>query len=290
MRIAYHLGAHCTDDERLSRCLLKNRAVLAEQGIVVPDPVRYRTLLRDTAVALKGQPATPDTQALVLDEIMEEDRAARLVLSWDHFLSYPQWVLRGALYPFAAERIRAFTQIFPDIEAEFFIALRNPATFLPALFARQKDKTWAEFIEGTDPARLRWSDLVSQVCTLNPDLPLTVWCDEDTPLIWPEVLSAVSGCKAGTALEDCDDLLAAIMAPEGMARLDAYINANPPGSVAQRRHIVAAFLDKFALPERIEMEFEVPGWTQNTVAGLGATYDADVARIAAMPDVTFIAP
>ena len=55
MRIVYHLGAHCTDDERLLRCLLKNRGALAEQGIVVPSPTRYRTLLRDTAVHLQGR-------------------------------------------------------------------------------------------------------------------------------------------------------------------------------------------------------------------------------------------
>ena len=47
MRIVYHLGAHCTDEDRLVRCLLKNRATLAEQGIVVPAPTRYRKLLRE---------------------------------------------------------------------------------------------------------------------------------------------------------------------------------------------------------------------------------------------------
>ena len=67
MRIVYHLGAHCTDDERLIRCLWKNRETLAVQGIVVPAPTRYRALLRDTAVTLKGRPASRDTQAVVLD-------------------------------------------------------------------------------------------------------------------------------------------------------------------------------------------------------------------------------
>ncbi len=32
--------------------------------------------------------------------------------------------------------MRAFTQIFPEIEAEFHLAIRNPATFLPALFQK----------------------------------------------------------------------------------------------------------------------------------------------------------
>ena len=47
MEIVYHLGAHCTDEERLLRCLLKNRGALSAQGIVVPGPARYRNLLRD---------------------------------------------------------------------------------------------------------------------------------------------------------------------------------------------------------------------------------------------------
>ena len=289
MRIVYHLGAHCTDEERLLRCLLKNRQALGDQGIVVPGPTRYRTLLRDTAITLKGQAASRDTQALVLEQIMEEDRADRLILSWDNFLSFPQWALKERLYPSAAERVRAFTQIFPEIEAEFHLAIRNPATFLPELFARQRDKTYEQFMANTDPLLLHWSDVIGDVLTQNPDVPLTVWCDEDTPLIWPEVLQAVSGHAEGTQLEGRDELLAMIMSPEGLSRMQIYLDGHPPQSVVQRRRIVAAFLDKFALPEKVEMELELPGWTEETVTALTAAYQADVARIRAMPGVRFIA-
>lgn len=290
MRIVYHLGAHCTDEERLLRCLLKNRQPLAEAGIVVPGPTRYRALLRDTAITLKGQPASRDTQAMVLEQIMDEDRADRLILSWDNFLSFPQWVLKDQLYPAAAERVRAFTRIFPEAEAEFHLAIRNPATFLPDLFAKQRDKTYEQFMAEADPMLLHWSDVIADVIAENPDVPFTVWCDEDTPLIWPEVLRAVSGHPEGMELEDADDLLASIMSPDGMVRLKAYLESHAPQSVVQRRRIVAAFLDKFALPEKVEMEWELPGWTEDTVAALTNAYLADVAQIRAMPGVTFIAP
>ncbi|MDT8855367.1 hypothetical protein RNZ50_10160 [Paracoccaceae bacterium Fryx2] len=290
MRIVYHLGAHCTDEERLLRCLLKNRGALAAEGIVVPGPARYRTLLRDTAVTLKGMTATQDTQALVLDQIMDEDVAERLILSWDSFLAFPQGVLRRTLYPAAAERMRSFTQIFPQIEAEFFLAIRSPATFLPALFAKQRGKSYAEFTEEADLATLRWSDLIAEIRHANPDVPLTVWCDEDTPLIWPEVLRAVSGHSPGLRLEEDDDLLAAIMSPDGFRRMNAYLEGHPPANEMQRRRVVSAFLDKFALPEQIEMELEMPGWTEELVAALTLTYDRDVALIARRPDVTFLAP
>lgn len=289
MRIVYHLGAHCTDEERLVRCLLKNRAVLADQGIVVPSPTRYRKLLRDTAVQLKGAAASIETQALVLEQIMDEDVANRLILSWDSFLSFPQWVIRGTMYAFAGERIRAFTQIFPEIEAEFHLAIRNPATFLPALFDKQKGKSHAEFLEATDPIHLRWSDVIRQIVAQNPGVPLVIWADEDTPLIWPEVLQAVSGHADGTALEDTDELLAGIMSPDGLVRMRNYISTHPPHSILQRRRIVSAFLDKFALPDRVEMEFEFPGWNAAMVDQMTAAYHDDIARIRAMPEVTFIA-
>ena len=294
MEIVYHLGAHSTDDERLLRCLLKNRGLLAQQGIIVPGPTRYRTLLRDTAIALKGGSASRDTQALVLEQIMDEDDAQRLILSWDSFMSYPLWSLKGTMYPSAAERVRAFSNIFPDIQAEFFLAIRNPASFLPGLFQRQaadksRTKSYEDFVAGTDIFSLRWSDTLQSVLDANPGVPLTVWCDEDTPLIWPEVLQAVSGHDPTTVLEDADDLLTQIMSPEGLTRMRAYLQSHPPTSPALRRKVISAFLDKFARPERISQAVALPGWTETTLTRLTETYERDVATIQTMPGIRFLA-
>ncbi len=290
MRIVYHLGAHCTDDERLLKCLLKNQEVLGQQGIVVPAPSRYRNLIRDTAISLKGKPASPDTQATVLDQIMDADQAARLILSWDCFLAFPQWALRQTLYPTGADRLRAITQIFPEIEAEFHLAIRNPATFLPELFKRQRGKTYEEFMDGTSPISIRWSELIARIVEKNPGVPLFVWCDEDTPLIWPEVLRSVSGHNAETKLTDADELLKSIMTEDGFRRMNGYLDAHPPQNEMQRRRVVTAFLDKFVRPDQIEVELDMPDWTDELIAAMSLQYDQDVAYIAQMPGVTFIAP
>jgi hypothetical protein len=251
--------------------------------------------LRDTAVALKGKPASLDTQALVLEQIMEEDSAERLILSWDSFLSFPPWALEGTLYPAAADRIRAFSQIFPEIEAEFHMALRNPATFLPALYDKQKNtkggnKLFNDFMKGLSPYDIRWSDVIDRVLRVNPDVPLCIWCDEDTPLIWPEVLQAVSGHAPGTVLEDENELLGQIMSAEGLKRMQAYLASHTVTTPETRRKVVSAFLDKFALPDRINVDVEVPGWTADTIGTLTQIYEQDVARIARFPGVRFIAP
>ena len=290
MRIVYHLGAHFTDDERLLRCLLKNRDLLAQHDIVVPGPNRYRRLLRETATKLKGKSATVDEQALILEQIMEEDRADRLILSWESFLSLPNYVLNERLYPAAGDRVRAFCQIFPQIEAEFHLAIRNPASFLPQLYGRLKAENYREFLNGAEPLEMSWLDVVERIVEANPGVPLTVWCDEDTPLVWPEVLRAVAGLPEGLRLEGEDDLNASLMSSEGVTRLQAYLDSHPPQSVMQRRKIVSAFLDKFALPDRIDQEIEMPGWTADMVAEMTQTYEADVARIAQMGEITFLAP
>lgn len=288
MRIVYHLGAHCTDEERLIRCLVKNRKLLAEQNIAVPDPGTYRRLLRDTAVELKGMVASPAVQTKVLHEMLGDSQPERLILSWDSFLSFPQWALRGSLYGFAGERIRAFTQIFPEIEAELALSIRNPATFLPALFERQKGKTYAEFIEGCDPRHIRWSDVVRQILAQSPDVQMTIWCDEESPLIWPEVLQAVSGHDDTTQLSEADELLAQLMNADGLARMRKYLASHPPANTQQRRRITAAFLEKFALPGAMDYQFDLPNWTQDMVQELTASYREDIQRLADIPQVDLI--
>jgi hypothetical protein len=291
MEIAIHLGAHCTDEEALVRCLLRNRGLLGAQGIAIPGPARYRALLREASAQLAGQTASAETAQFLLDEIVEDEGARRCVLSYESFMAFPKWALgRNQFYPGATDRTAALAALFPGHAVEFHLALRNPATFLPALLERQKDRDYDEFIQGVDPLALRWSDLVERIRAASPGVPLTVWCDEDTPLVWPDVLRILSGHPASLVLEDADTITAAIMSPEGFARMQAYLAAHPPQTAVLRRRIVSAFLDKYALPERIDMELDLPGWTADYVAALTAAYDADCARIARIPGVRFIAP
>ncbi|ESW59827.1 MAG: hypothetical protein Q27BPR15_15220, partial [Rhodobacter sp. CACIA14H1] len=120
------------------------------------------------------------------------------------------------------------------------------------------------------------------------DANLTIWCDEDTPLIWPEVLRAVSGHALGTVLEDSDELLTELMSPDGLDRMRAYLSANPPASILQRRRIVSAFLDKFALADRIDLELDIPDWSEEMVETLTTNYRQDIARIRTLSGVTLI--
>jgi len=290
MRIVYHLGAHCTDEDRLVRCLLKNRAVLAEAGIAMPSPTRYRKLLRDTATQLRGAAASQDTQAMILDQIIDDGPVDRLILSWTSFLSFPAYAVGEMLYANGGQRLRGFTRIFPDFQAEFHLGLRNPATFLPDLRQRAQAKGHEDILRNVDPLALRWSDTIRQIKAEHPGVPLTVWCDEDTPLIWPEVLQAVAGHDPDLVLEESDELLAQLLTEAGLARFQAYCAEHPPQSVPQRRRIVTAFLEKFGRPDQLSAEISAPGWTETLVERMTQSYLADVGHIAGIPGVTLIEP
>lgn len=289
MQIVYHLGVHATDEDRIIKTLLKNRAALALDGIVIPWPRHYRPILRELLARLNGAHASPDLQDALLDALMTEDRPRRVVFAGENLLGLPQNVLGGGrLYPGAAGAAVALRNLFADQPVAFTFAIRNPATFLPTLFARAQPSALTDFLAGSDPERLRWSDMIAQLRAALPDCPLTVWCDEDAPVLWPVILQAITGHAEDRQLEHLDDLLAPLLSEQGLADMRAFLAERPPASESHRRRAVASFLEKFARPEAMEVEIDMPGWTEDTVAAMTEAYDADMGRIGRMEGVRLL--
>lgn len=291
MKIAFHIGAHFTDDDRLLKCLLKNKGYLAERGVMIPGPGRYRTVIREALIEFRGQPMPPQRQASLLTEILDSEGAARLVLSNSSFLSAPARALSPhGLYPKAGEKAAWLRNLFADHACEFYLSLRNPATFISTLLRRGKSEELTQAVAAIDARGLRWSDMVRNIRSVCPEAPLTVWCNEDTPLTWTEVVNSVAGMAPGTQLGGTYDFLGTLMSAQGMERLRDALKTSPPRTELQRRATVARFLEQYGLEEALEEEVDVPGWSGDLVDGLTAAYDDDCALISQMQDVTFIAP
>lgn len=291
MQIAYHLGAHVTDEARILGCLLANADLLADHGIALPGPGRFRAPLSEALQAQGAGVVGEAMQAALIDALIDRDDAERIVMSVDSFLCPAREVLdEETLYPNADTRTARMRELFAGHEVEFLLAIRNPATFLPALHQRIGSGSFKGLIANVDPVTLRWSEVVARIVEANPGTPVTVWCNEDTPLMWLSVLRAVGGYPQGARLTGTEDFLAALMTEEGIRRMRAYMEAHPPRSDAQHARIVSAFLDKFAKDEEIEMDLGDTGWSESYVQVLSELYDEDVARIAEMPGVRFLVP
>jgi len=289
MTIAIHLGAHCTDDDQLVKSLLKNEKALSQEGVVVSRPSRFRPVVRSVLEKLSGQPPGRDAQDVLLTEILDSEDFERLVLSSDQFLANPEYAFRnGALYPNVADRTARTRQLFPDHPVEFFIAVRNPATFVPALHHKLQPGSFPGFIAGMDPDLLVWSDVIRDIRDANPDAPITVWCNEDTPMIWPEVMHEITGLDPQVPFMGGFDILSQIMEREGIKRLRAYFSSHAPATEIQRRRVLSAFLDKYAIEDAVEEELDLPGWTPELVDHLTEVYDDDMIEIARIPGVTLL--
>ena len=291
MQIAIHTGAHFTDEERLIKCLMRNAEVFSQHGIAVPGPGRYRSLLKNTMSALKDAPPAPDARDVLLDAILDDAQADRMILSNTNLFGAPRAAIRrGMIYPTAGTRMANMCQLFPHDQVEMFIGIRNPASFLPELFKRSPRQTFDHFTDGVDPRDIFWSELLLRIRSEAPNVSITVWCNEDTPLIWGQLIREIAGLDPVANIIGSFDLLAEIMSDEGMKRFQDYLDTHDGISEMQIRRIVAAFLDKFALEDELEEELDLPDWDEALVDELTDIYDEDVFTIQRIPGVTVIEP
>ncbi|MDK3073640.1 hypothetical protein QO034_11000 [Sedimentitalea sp. JM2-8] len=291
MHVILHTGVHCTDEDRILKCLLRNHQEFSDRGVAVPGPGKYRDLLGQTFRAMETSGIAPDARDVVMEAILDNETADRMILSNAFFFgSRRQAVSGGQFYPSAPARVAQMQRLFAGDRLDLFMGIRNPASFLPEVLGKAGPQQLAEALDGEDPRSLRWSDCLKEMRATAPDLPLTIWCNEDTPLIWAEIIRRMAGLEPGRKITGGFDLLGEIMTAEGMAGFRAYLQKHPKLTEPQKRAAMVSFLDRFAIPEKFEQELDLPGWTQDLVADLTEIYDADMQRIRDIPGVQVILP
>ena len=291
MQVVFHLGAPCTDGDQLILSLLKNRLRLAQAGIAVPPPGRYRAVVRDTARALKGRAAGEEVQEALLDAILDDASVDRLILSDPRFICINRLVVQGAqIWPMIERTTTQLRALFPESPAEFFIGMRDPATLIPALFKASRFSDFNEFTENMQPHAVAWSEMLRRLSTAHPDARITVWCNEDTPLLWGQIMREIAGVGPDADLDGIDDLVQGIMEEQGFTRMKRWLDDNPPETETQRRRVLAAFLERYALDTEIEETLNLPGWSEALMSEMSESYDADLDVIRRIPGVTLLTP
>ncbi|MHA7875051.1 hypothetical protein [Roseivivax sp.] len=293
MQVILHTGVHFTDEGRFLKGMQRNAPLLREAGVAVPGPSRYRTLLSEAAHRLAGGAPAPEAREVLLDGLLDEDPegVSRIVLSHPNFFSVPKLAMQGGRpYRKAEERIEVIKTLFEGDSLEVFMGLRDPSGFLQNAYREGAAQDFAEFLDGADPDAFRWSELITRLRAAHPDVPLTVWCNEDSPIIWGEILRAAADFDESRKLRGAFDLLHDIMAAEGMKRFRAYLHMHPTMTERQKRRVMLAFLDKYAQDEALEEELDLPGWDGDRVARLSDLYEEDMRVVAGVDGLRFLAP
>ena len=288
MQIVYHVGAHGSDQAKLIRTLLRNRGGLLKYGTEIPAPNRYIGLFGEAIGSLNGGEASPEMQEILLDMLIDNEDAKRLVLSQSMFLGTPQRALsKTGLYPLSPRRLRGLSNLFPDSVVEFHLGVVHPATQVAQLVARNKGDYHAT-INGADPRQLRWAPSVRAMLEAVPDREFVVWAQEDLPFTWPEVLRRMAGVGPEVPLVGEDAVLADLLTPEILHDLQANIDATPDLSIRGRRNLVEQALAAGGTVAAMESDVALPGWTQDLIDELSEIYAEDLAEVAAISGVEFI--
>ncbi|MCT8330721.1 hypothetical protein [Albidovulum sediminis] len=290
MRVIYHIGAHCTDEGRILKTLLKNRGLLVERGVAVPSPAQFRPVLRRAMQSLSGGMLGQDAGQMIIEDLLDGTPAERLIFSHDFLMSIPMHAIgEDGLYANAARNVAALSRIFAEGRCEFHIGLRNPATLVPALVGLQRGQTYKDVIGAAHPLEMRWQTVIERIVDRVPDARLVLWCDEDLAFVWPEVLRRMAGLDRATPIEGEDDFLSTLLTAEGLAALRARL-ASAPADVETRRALTEKALASHLREGASDEAVEVPGWTQQLVDQMTADYEGDVAAIAGLPQVEFLWP
>lgn len=277
MHLVLHCGAHGTDADAILGVLRRNEGMLAAHGVAVPDPALYRGALHEALQLLRTGHGFGDG-GFDLAAIPGVAGARRVVLSHAGFLGIPSRIVEGGtLYPVARRRLEQLRALFPDARVSVAMALRAPADFLAAAWDLQSDMTEEEFTERLPAPGPFWAQLVGSLEEALPGEALTFWRHEDLPRLWPEVLDALTGLGPEADYAGAEALVAPALSQNGRARLAAYLAEKPPESAAQRRRVLAVFLEKAAAPNA-EPEAESMA---ARIAAMGPwPYESDLAEMA----------
>ncbi len=291
MQVAYHLGVHGSDQDGLVRTLLQNRNILSKLGTEVPSPGRYRGVLGEALNALRGGKASEDMQELVLDAILDTEKPKRIVLSQPGFLGLPEKAISArGLFADVAARISALSNLFPDAEVEYFLALKNPATLIPFLVEAIEGKQYDSILGDIDPMQLRWNEAAQRLVQAAQGRRVVIWCNEDAPILWPELVRRIGGIQDDVRVLGSFSMASKLMRPEGTAWLRNQLLQKSTITMEERRELFTRALAQFHLPETIYQVVNYPDWTQPFIDEITELYYSDVAEIAALPGVEFMMP
>lgn len=286
LQVAFHVGVHGTDEERLFRSLRQNADLLVQHGVELCENAVNEPILNEALSALKGGVAPPEMEDIILDALIESDAPHRLIMSRPTFLGMPALVFNhDGLMLYAGPKMANLARVLPSTEVEFFIALRNPATMLCHMITRNR-RGYDALMGSTDPMTKRWGPALAHAVDVLRGQRIVVWAHEDMSLIFPDVLRKLAGLPPESTLKGDDRMLRSLLTVEGVHALRAQMQPDMPRET--RQEVTESLLAEFGNAEALAMQIDLPGWTQDLVAEMTAAYHEDLAMIAAIPEVEFI--
>ncbi len=291
MQVVIHAGAAFTDDGRLLGSLLANKAALAQSRSLPLGPRHSRQFVKVMSDSVIKDVPVDDAQEDLREIFPEDLNAERLIISSDKFFGPRRTALQhGQIYPFAGKRTAYSEKLLEGAQIELFVGLVNPGSFIPKILMSLHEDQRESILGSTDLSCLSWLNMIDDLGDLAPGVKLTLWENEDTPLIWGDIVRAMAGLADGVALKDEYALLLSLLTGTGKTQLLELIQQGTAKDRQSLRDSLAGIFEDHAQPEQIEEELDLPGWNSDIVSAFSELYEQDLAKIRTMPNVRVLHP
>jgi hypothetical protein len=288
--IALHIGAHKTGSTHLQKVLFENRAMLSDEGIRCYGP-RFLRKPGCNLGAMFGMSWSkgPLSGSTAHDQLAFLARSKdRVVFSEENFvetLSDKHGRVSLPVYPLAIERLTELVATWAPIKPQLFLAVRNPASFL--------ESTYSQVLFGSvfiEPSKFRayndwrkvdWADYVAKLRTIKGIAEIYVWRQEDYQLTQRLILCRMLRWKGGPKIELIKGRVHQSLSAPAVRQTLVWAQEGETGKHAERARKL--------LPVNAENKhFDLYGI--DTIARSGVIYDAQMAKIEEMDDVTVLHP
>lgn len=276
--------------DQLSKSMYAARGALSPLGVRVPRPTAYRdTITRHIRNRNRnGMPMMPRERDIMWEALGGADFET-LFLSFTSLLARPAAIVdQEGLLPELPGNLSALRHCLDGARIHLLLNVRDPGALMSHVI--QAGTAGGLTPGGAASRRLYWSDLVDRIRRTIPGISITVWSDEDAPLVWPKALRAAGGLGPEKGVPGALDMARPMMSPEGRERLDTHLRDNPPRSEAALIRTMHEFLDAFVDRDRLDSPVDLPGWTQEVIDAFAEVYEEDIEEIREKDGVTLLTP
>jgi hypothetical protein len=286
MRLCLHLGPHRTASTHLQRALGGARPAMGRAGValLLPQDLRGDGLPLE---AVAAGTAPPEDVARLRAGCAPG--AGGLILSEENLLGPALRRGLGPLpYPRAPERLaRLLAAAGWEAPVRLLLALRQPADWIVSLWSQRliagHGQPFEVFAEGLAPAALGWSELIARLLAVPGVAGADLWRFADYPAVLPALAARALPPEAAAAVRPAD----AHANPGLSARAAAVIAAAPGGDRDARKALAAVARARFPVgPDAPPLA----PWSPAQLTEAAAAHAEDLARLAALPGVTLLAP
>lgn len=285
-KLFVHLPLPYFFSDQLVRTFFAQGRVFARSGIFTPDPRTYQKMAKYCLVENPSIENQTIFKCALAGNFPKD--ADRMIISFHGVPRCPSEIVsKEGLIPNLSEIVWRLKNVFADFEITIGIGIVNIGSLIEPLVANNVI-SYGTIDKALSASSLYWSDAIGACKDEYGDIEFLVWRHEDSPVIWPDIVSFLANLSDYSPVPGSLDMLVTKLTNSGRKALNDLLSK---ADTLSRREIceIIAFFDNsrsFRVREDRSKACRVLG--RSRVMVLNEIYAEDEALLRDDPGMIFV--